>query len=396
MISLVGQSQDALRIEQRRARRKKILLSSLAGVVVTAIIIFILAKLYFNHTYDGYLVERSISVKDSNAMQYLPYAGGVIRYSRDGVSAMGASGKDLWNGSYDMDRPAVDTCGTSVVVADIGGKSLYVHTEKGQGTEMSMDYEILQACISGQGVVAVMLEDTDSNMIHVYDPYASGEKLLVEIPTNVEKGFPVAMDISKDGTGMTVSYVSMLSGVVESRVAFYNFTNVGENTNCLVGAQEYKDRVVSEVRYLGDSQVCLFSEKGYSIWENLKKPSETAKKDFKQDILSAFCDEDYVGVVLADNKEGKGRMRVYNLKGKEQMSRKIDTDYNHIAIYGKEIMINTAGDCDIYLVNGVHKWNCSLKNNIMHFLPADGMNCYFLIEDDGIEKIKLKNNEKGS
>lgn len=396
MINLVGQSQGALQTQQRRARRKKILLSSLAGIVVTAVIIFILAKLYFNHSYDGYLVEQSISIKDSSAMQYLPYAGGVIRYSRDGVSAMGASGKDLWNGSYDMDRPAVDTCGTSAVVADIGGKSLYVHTEKGQGTEMSMDYEILQASISGQGVVAVMLEDTDSNMIHVYDPYASGEKLLVEIPTNVEKGFPVAMDISRDGTGMAVSYVSVLSGVVESRVAFYNFTNVGENTNCLVGAQEYKDRVVSEVRYLGDSQLCLFSEKGYSIWGNLKKPSEIAKQDFKQDILSAFCDEDYVGVVLAGNKEGKGQMKVFNLQGKEQMSRKIDTDYSHIAIYGKEIMINTADSCDIYLVNGVHKWNCSLENNILHFLPSKGMNRYFLIEEGGMKRIKLKNNEKGS
>lgn len=396
MISLVGKSQDAVRIEQRRVRRRKIILTSLACIVIAAIIIVVLAKLYFNRTYDGYQVERSISVKNSNTMQYLPYVGGVIKYSRDGVSAIGASGKDLWNGSYDMDHPAVDTCGTSTVVADIGGKSLYIYTDKGSGTEMPMDYKILQACISEQGVVAVMLEDTASNMIHVYDPYASGEKLLVEIPTNVEKGFPVAMDISRDGTGMTVSYVSMVSGVVESRVAYYNFTNVGENTNCLVGAQEYKDRVVSEVRYLGASQVCLFSEKGYSIWENLKKPSEAAKQDFKKEIISAFCNEDYVGVVLADDKEDKGQMKVYSLRGKELMSRKISTDYTHIAISGKEIMINTATRCDIYLVNGVHKWDCTLKNEISHFLPSEGMNRYFLIEDNEIKKIKLKNNEKGS
>lgn len=396
MISLVGQSQDGLQVEQRRIKRRKILLAALAGIAITAIIIFILAKLYINHTYDGYRVERSVAVKNSNTMQYLPYAGGVIKYSRDGVSAMGASGKDLWNGSYDMDHPTVDTCGTSAVVADIGGKTLYIYTDKEHGTEMPMDYTILQACVSEQGVVAVMLEDTASNMIHVYDPYASGEKLLVEIPTNVEKGFPVAMDISHDGTGMTVSYVSVTSGVVESRVAFYNFTNVGENTNCLVGAQEYKDRVVSEVRYLGASQVCLFSEKGYSIWENLKKPSEAAKQDFKQEIISAFCDTDYVGVVLADDKEGKGQLKVYNLQGKEQMSRKISTDYTHISISGKEIMLNTATDCDIYLVNGVHKWNCSLKNDILHFLPAEGMNRYFLIENNEIKIIKLKNNEKGS
>lgn len=391
MISLVRQSQSGFQSE-RRARRKKILLSCLAGILITAIIIVVLAKLYFNHTYDGYDVERTISVKNSNTMQYLPYAGGIIKYSRDGVSAMGPSGKDLWNGSYDMDHPVVDTCGSSAVVADIGGKTLYIYTAKDHGTEMAMDYKILQACTSEQGVVAIMMEDTKSNMIHVYDPYASGEKLLVEIPTNVEKGYPVAMDLAADGTGMTVSYLSVLNGMVESRVAFYNFTSVGENTNCLVGAQEYNDRVVSEVRYLGASQVCLFSEKGYSIWENLKKPSEISKQDFKQEVVSAFCDTDYLGVVLAGDKEGKGKMKVYNLQGKELMSRSIATDYHHIAMSGKEILVHTATDCDIYLINGVHKWNCTVEKNIQHFLPAEGMNRYFLIEENEIKKIKLKNN----
>lgn len=392
MVSLVSQSQDVLRIEQRRVRRRKFILSCLGGIAVAAVVIMVLVKLYLDHTYDSYQAEQSISVKNGNTMQYLPYAGGVIKYSRDGISAMSASGKDRWNGSYDMDHPVVDVCGTSAVVADVDGKELYVYTDEEQGTEMTMDYKILQACISEQGVVAVMLEDAASNMIHVYDPYASGEKLLVEIPTNVEKGYPVAMDISQDGTGMTVSYISVINGTIESRVAFYNFTNVGENTNCLVGAQEYKDRVVSEVRYLGESRVCLFSEKGYSIWSNLKKPSETAKQDFKKEILSAFCDTDYVGVVLAGDQEDEGQMKVYNLRGKEQMSRKIPVDYTHISISGREIMINTATDCDIYLVNGVHKWNSTLKNHIQHFLPAEGMNRYFLIEDNEIVKIKLKNN----
>ena len=49
-------------------------------------------------------------------------------------------------------------------------------------------------------------------------------------------------------------------------------------------------------------------------------------------------------------------------------------------------------DCDIYLVNGVHKWNCSVEKNILHFLPAEGMNRYYLIEENEIKKIKLKNN----
>lgn len=389
MESLVGRSQDVLVMEERRRRRRKIILSCFGGIAIAALILVVLVNQYINHRYNSYRVEQSISVKNSNTMQYQPYAGGVIKYSRDGVSAVNASGKDLWNGSYDMDHPEVDICGTSAVVADIGGKILYVYTEKEKGIEMAMDYKILQARISEQGVVAVMLEDTASNMIHVYDPYE--DKLLVEIPTNVEKGYPVAMDISLDGTSVVVSYVCVTGGIVESRAAFYNFTNVGENTNCLVGAQEYKDRVVSEVQYLDDSRVCLFHEKGYSIWGNLKKPTEVAKQDFKKEIVSGFCATDYVGVVLADAGEEQGQMKVYNLKGKEVMSRKISTEYTHIAMSGKEILVNTATDCSIYLVNGVQKWKCSTKKKILHFFPAEGMNRYFLITDNGIEKIKLKN-----
>lgn len=391
MKSLVGRSQDVFVMEARRRKRRRIILACLGGIAAAALILAVLVNQYLNHKYDSYRVEQEITVKNSNSMQYQSYAGGILKYSRDGVSAVSASGKDLWNGSYDMDHPAVDICGTSAVVADIGGKKIYAYTEKENGIEMTMDYKILQANISEQGVVAVMLEDTASNMINVYNPFANGDKLLVEIPTNVETGYPVAMDISSDGTSMVVSYVCVTTGVVESRATFYNFTDVGENTNCLVGAQEYQDRVISEVQYLNDSQVCLFHEKGYSIWSNFKKPTETAKQEVKKEILSAFCDENYVGLVLGNNGEEQCQMKVYNLKGKELMSREISAEYTHISMSGKEILVNTAAECSVYLVNGIQKWNCSLKSKILHFFPAEGMNCYFLVEDEKIEKIKLKN-----
>lgn len=392
MESLLGRSQDAVLVLERRRRRKRILLTVLVSIAVAAAILAVIVNRYINLEYNSYRVEKTISVKNSSTMQYMPYPGGVLKYSRDGVSAIDAGGQELWNGSYEMDHPEVDICGNSVVVADIGGKGLYVYTEKNAGTEMTMDYPVLQARVSEQGVIAVMLEDKASNMINIYNPYASGDKLLVEIPTNVEEGYPVAMDLSSDGTNMAVSYACVTSGTVESRAAFYNFTNVGKNTNCLVGAQEYKDRVIAEVRYLGESELGLFSEKGFSIWTNFKKPVESVTKSFKNDIRSVFCDSDYVGVVIDDmKKEEQSTMNVYNLKGKKVMSRHIPNDYAHIAISGNEIMLNTVTDCTVYRVNGVRKWKCRLKNKISYFLPGDGMNRYFLVEDSEIEYIRLKN-----
>lgn len=391
MESLVSRFQDAVPVLERRRKRRRILIIVAAGIAVAAIVLAVLVNRYINLEYHSYRVTKSIAVKNSNTMQYLPYMGGVLKYSRDGVSAIDEAGKELWNGSYEMDHPEVDICGSSAVVADIGNKNLYVYTESNSGTEMTMDYPILQARISEQGVVAVMLEDKASNMIYIYDPYASENKLLVEIPTNVEEGYPIAMDLSSDGANMAVSYACVTSGAVESRAAFYDFTDVGKNTNCLVGAQEYTDRVIAEVRYLGDSKLALFSEKGFSVWTNFKKPVESVSKSFKSNIRSVFCDSDYVGVVVDNiNEENESTMNVYNMKGKKVMSRRISNDYSHITMSGSEIMLNTGTDCIIYRVNGVCKWNCKLKNKISCFLPADGMNKYFLVRDSEIEYIALK------
>ena len=143
-------------------------------------------------------------------------------------------------------------------------------------------------------------------MIQVYNPYDDNKKLLVEIPTNVEEGYPVSIDLSPDGTGVICASICVTSGAVKSQVAFYDFTDVGKNTNCLVGAQEYKDRIVAEVKYLDEDHAALFSEKGFSLWKNMKKPKQVFKKDWNREILSAFYDDRYIGVIAAGSKKGSG------------------------------------------------------------------------------------------
>lgn len=391
MKSLVGRSQDVLVMEERRRSRRNTVLLCLGCMLLVAALLALCIHFYINRTYDSYQTKKSIAVKNSEAMKYCPYKDGVLRYSRDGAAAVGDDGHEMWNGSYDMENPAVDVCGSYAVVADIQGKTVCVYNGEDSGTQMTMDYPVLQACVSAQGVIAVVLEDTASDMIRVYNPYDSNNPLLVEIPTNVEEGFPVSMDLSPDGTGVVASFVCVTSGVVKSRAAFYDFTEVGKNTNCLVGAQEYQDRVVSEVRYLDGDHACLFSEKGFSLWQNMKKPKEVTKKEWDTEIQSAFCSEDYVGVVVPKSKEDRADMYLYSLRGKRLLKREIDSDFSQISMAEDEIYVISAEGCCIYRKNGVEKWDCKLKNKAVALLPAKGINRYFLLQEGKIKLIKLKN-----
>lgn len=390
MESFVGRSQDVLAMTERRRKRLQFVLICLGSILAAAGILALLINGYINRKYRGYQVERTISVKNSSAMKYVSYEGGLLKYSRDGITAMNEDGKALWSGSYDMADPVVDICGSYVVAADIGGKDLFVYSGEDTGTELVTDYPILQACVSEQGVVAVLLEDASSNMIHVYNPYSDNKKLLVEIPTNVEEGYPVSMDLSPDGTSVVASYICVTAGVVQSKAAFYNFTEVGQNTNCLVGAQNYKDQVISEVRFLDDSTACLFSEKGFGIWQNMKKPEQIAEQKFNENIRSAFCSEDYVGVILDRAAEDKCDMKVYNMKGRNILDMKVPSEYTRVSVSGKEILLNSTSQCMIYRINGVKKFSCVLDQKITQFQPAKGANRYFLIRDSKIEKIKLR------
>ena len=202
METLAGRARDVQVVTKRRQEIKRTIFLSIACILLVAVILAAVIYFYVNHQYSSYEVKNTIALKKSSGMKCSAYQNGVLRYSRDGAAAVDRDGNEMWNGSYDMENPALDICEEYAVVADIQGKSLYVYNGSDSGTKLTTDYPILQACVSKQGVVAVLLEDQSSNVIQVYNPYDDNKKLLVEIPTNVEEGYPVSIDLSPDGTGV--------------------------------------------------------------------------------------------------------------------------------------------------------------------------------------------------
>ena len=322
-------------------------------------------------------------------MSYETYHDGIIRYGRDGVTAIDRKGNSIWGGSYEMANPRADTCGSSVVIADIGGDSLYVYRGEGTGTVFTVDYPIVQACISNQGVIAVLLEESSSNTIALYNPFNKAEALLAEIPTNVEDGYPVSVDLSPDGSSVVASYLNVTTGAAQSHVAFYNFSEVGKNANCLVGAHNYKETLISEVQFMGNSDVCLFGEKGFYLWSNMKRPEASAKQEFEETIQSAFIDEGHVGFLLKKD-DAKNILRLYDKSGNNTLTTEVDASFTHIQIREDEILLNSTERCAIYRTNGVRKFSQDLKSTISYFFPSERKNYYFFVQDSKIKVIKLK------
>ncbi len=389
MESLVGRSFDIIALEGHRRKKWVFGIIAVISFIIVLIVGMVIYNWYINRHFKDYEITGSVNIKDSASLEYVAGEDSIIRYGRDGITAINRNGEDIWAGSYEMANPKLDVCGDSAVVADIGGTSLYVYRGSETGVNFSVDYPIVEACVSRQGVVAVLLEESSSNTIAIYNPFAKTTKLLVEIPTNVEEGYPVSFDISPDGTSVVAAYLCITTGAAQSRVAFYNFTDIGKNANCLVGAQNYDDRMVAEAVFFDEDHVCLFGEKGFYIWENMKQPKLRAKKEFSYTIRSAFMDKDHVGMIM-DRGDGRDDLNLYDLDGNKLLHRVIETGYTSVQMAGDEILLNSDSKCAVYRTNGVKKYASELKNRISYFFKGNSRNRYLFVQNSKIKLIKLR------
>ena len=391
MESLVGRSQNVNAIIQRKKKTRKVVLISIIVILLIGVMLAATYNYYINKKYNGYEIEQQSEFKSSSDLKFVSYNDNIIKYSKDGIAALDGSGNELWNGSYDMTSPAIDICEDYVIVADIGAKDFVLFNGQDSGKEITTDYPIVQAEVSKQGVVAVLLEEASSNVIKIYNPYDRQNTLLAEIPTNVDDGYPVSIDISADGVNVAAVYVSVNNSKIQSRVAFYNFSDVGKNSNFLVGAQNYNDKLVSEVEYINDTDVCVFSEDGYCIWTNPRQPEIKFEKKYRGNIKSAFYNSRYVGVVLSENNEDKGEIEVYDLSGNRKLRLELNDRYNDISLNDNdEIMLNSESKCILYRLNGIKRFSSDIDGKVEHFFNSKGHKSYYIVLENKIQKIKIK------
>lgn len=389
---------DTRRYEiEKKKYKRTLLITSIVGIIAVVLIFAYLLNSFFNKSYYGYEVMKTVKRTDSNTVKYLQYKSGLLKYSRDGAEALDSSGNVLWNGSYEMKEPEADICGDFVAVADIGGKEVYIFNGKDSGKRVETTLPILKAQVAAQGVVALLLEDKSSNLISIQDPYDLTQPVKAELPTNVSTdGYPVDISLSDDGVKLATSYFNISNGVIESNVSFYDFGEVGaDKVNNLVSGKKYGKMLIPKVEFLNNDTACVFGEQGFSIFGNMEQPREIYKETFKKEIKSILYSSEYIGFVLESyDKEEKKELLVYNQKGKKILEQQIDYDYDQVYISGKEITFYSNMECTVLRLNGNEKFHYTFDKSIDYFMPVNHYEKYLLIDKVNIEEIKLTKGER--
>lgn len=373
--------------DMRRHRQKVI--TVMVGTVA-AVILLCLGIYYYNvnRTYDGYEVVEEYERTDGQESQYLQMDDKIIRYSMDGISCYDENYQVIWNQSYEMKKPMVDVCESFLAICDTDGTKFYVLGENGLEGEVETQLPIKRIEVAAQGVVAVLLEDSDINRINYYDLTGT---MLAENKSPIEKsGYPMDISLSSDGMKMAVSYMSLESGSVKTRIAFYNFDAVGANEiDHLVSAQEYDGVIVPEIEFVNATTAVAFGNDFFDIFQGSQKPVEMHKEEISQEIRSVFYSEAYVGIVVSAQGEHPYQLRVYDLKGDKRMEMPFDIEYEQIKFRDDQVYMISGAQCMVYNLQGKLRFQGDFKENIVDVLPLKE-DCYMVVTNDKVQKVRLK------
>lgn len=370
--------------EKRKLKMNRMQWTIAAGVLILAVVL-VYALVKNNKVASSYEVVTSMSRGDDTSVYYRMMRKGMVKYSKDGVAMTNKSGTVLWNQTYEMASPTMTSAGDYVAVGDIGANTIYIFNEYGQLGRVSTDVPIQEIQISEQGVVAAVLSDTSSNYINLYDKQGNS---LGSIKASLENtGYPLAIALSPDASKLAVSYLIVNSGSMQSRIVFYDFSDVeGDH---LLDTQELEG-LYPKAEFLDSREVVLFGEKGFVLYQADSKKIET-QENFESEINSVFCTDQKLGFIFKNEDDnGKYRMEIYNKAGKKSSTYYFDLDYSGLTADDDEVILYNDEEMLIYQMGGRVRFRGTFNTAVTGVMPSWEDGLYWLIDDQSLREIRIR------
>lgn len=317
----------------------------------------------------------------------------LVTFGNDGAACMDSKGKALWNQTYEMQNPMMANCGKTIAFADYNGREVYVMNDEKILGDFTTNMPIRRICVSENGVILTVQEDTKVTWIYLYD--ATGKELVYFSTRMQNTGYPTALSLSPDAKLVSVGYTYPESGALKSRVAFYNFGDVGENEiDHLVSGYNYSDTFVPYVQFMNKSTAFALADNRFMIYSGSEVPEVKKEWLLDKEVLAVHYSEDYVGLIFYnEGTDAMYRIKVYNTSGDEVLSLplpftgiadvKVVFDENSLTLYNEKSMY-------VYDMSGRQKYEGSFDRSVRVLKSGAKHFQYILATTDSFETVELK------
>ena len=379
--------------KERIKKHKKIgFYRILLAVLCILVLLVIIIQRYSTHIYTTYEVLSTIPVQKTTNSVSIPIGNQIFTYSTDGAHSTNAKGEIVWNQTFEMQHMIVTQNGDTIAMADYNGREVYVFTPKGKIGEIHTTMPIRNFAVSENGRVAVAVTDSKITWIYIYD---SDGTMKYEIKTTMgQSGYPASFSLSPNGELLAMSCIYVDSGVVKSRVAFYNFGDVGENkSDYYMSGSTFPDTIIPLIRFMDDDSIYAVGDDRVMLFGGNQIPELNNNFLFEEEIKSVYNNKDHVIAVFGSDKlEYRRKMVLFSGSSEKRKEIYTELEFTNVAFGNKYFTIYNDTRCQVYTYGGKQKYNGTFDQPVRLMIPigGDGSFRYLIMTDMGIDTIQLK------
>lgn len=372
------------------AHRARIVSVALGIMIALGVIIFVSYNSYVLREYQSYVVTNEVERVNVSGSRVIGYGTQFITYSADGIHCTDSKGNDVWSFPYEMQSPMVEVNGNYVACADYNGRNIYIFNNNGTAGTIQMNVPIKKICVSATGVVAVIVEEGNITLIYLF--YYDGTQIASFRTSMSKSGYPLALGISDDSKLVGISYLYVDSGKITTKIAFYNFGEVGQNeADNLVSGYDYQEEIIPVIKFLNAKTAFALANNKLIFYEGRERPVNKANILLQEQVHAVFYGDERVGLVyLNSTGETKYKMDVYTTQGKIENTFYFDMEYSDIFFANNRVVIYNAGSALIYDNQGHLKFDGDFEDSVSLIIPTNSDTKYVLVTPNSIQTIALQ------
>lgn len=388
-----GNSQDADYKEKIRSHRLSVFYRVVLVIILVASVSVFLLIQWRDKVYTESVMTHTAPITIAQGTHVEKLGGNVLFYSKDGASCLDTKGNALWNQTFEMQTPMLSVCNNVAAIGDYNGRTIYVMNDTGQMGTVNTNLPIRKFCVSANGVVAAVLDDSDVTRILLYNANVDTAEPIVNIKATMDKsGYPVSVSLSPNGKLLAISYLYVDSGDMKSTVAFFNFGEVGKNeSDNYVSGYDYLNTIVPYVQFMSNNAAFAVSDDRIIFFQGNEKPANIASNLLEEEVQGVYYNENYAGLVYRNQTgESAYRLDVYNTSGNKMHSQFFDIEYTDIVFNKDQIIIYSDMDCQICNMKGVDKFIGEFEKPTTIVIPTASVYKYVAVTSTSIDTIELK------
>gem|GEM_PF-5515623 len=378
--------QNFRRIKAQFAKRKKPLIICAVGILallVVAVMLFGEEGLFFGmgiHNSTKPIEEFTVYTIPCNvsAMSgFVPYKNGVLLCGRDGIKLINARGETEWQVSISLNNPFVSVEGDHILLAEYGGKEVYIYRDNTLILTSRTQYSIQKAKMETNGKFIVITTEP------FYCGMAMVKNLSDELIFAWHSGSAYIIDAEMNDAGDQFA-VATLGAQAPLTASVVLFDVSGDSVKA---AQRFEDIVISNIHYSSDNiLLALADDRIMGIYSN-------GDIGWTYEFGDTLEEAEFYGnaalLRLGGANSGDSKLVVIESSGARRVELESAERYKSAGIYAKRIVYAYSGAININNADGEWLYTITPNKDVRDIVMFNNARSALVIGNTSVDVIDV-------